>query len=808
MQLPKIRRLQMRLTFSTKLLAGTLGTVLLTIATLAFVNVWQANKSLHELGEHALQAVVDTVHRDMLAQYKLLKEKVSGDMAVLESEIYKNGKVSINSNMTEQMTIVSQVTKESETVELPVMFTGAWRVNDNKLVDDIQTKFGGTATIFQVLPGKLLRVSTNVRKLDGSRAVGTYIPANSPVYKTVMSGDIYTGKAYVVNQWYITAYKPLRDLFGEIVAVAYVGRPIVNSQTRDMITNANLDGRGYGFAYYEDGTIQFHPDQDKEGTPLVTKGLLDIKDGAFSYEYLGKGKTVAVRSFEPYGWRIAVGINDADMTLGADIRMMTAAGVVAAILLAVAVLMATFLTRSATKPLASLEAYTAKVADGDFDASINYGVQDAIGNTISAVQAMVGEMKQQLGKSQGVLDGMTVPCVIVDGDEKVTFINQRCLDMLEIRSTPEDVMGRRLGWIFYEDDARTTNTGKVISSGQPDLDVEASFATRNGKTVHVVANRSPLRDLDDETIGAFCLYLDITTIREQEEAIRAQNERIAQTAAQANSISEVVSSAAEELSAQVEQATQGASLQRERASETQSSMEQMNATVLEVAQSASQAAGNAAEARQRAVAGEQVVREVITAIGQVHNHAEELAASMGELGEQAEGIGKVITVIEDIADQTNLLALNAAIEAARAGDAGKGFAVVADEVRKLAEKTMAATKEVGQAISAIQQGAERSIHATENAAKAAGDTTRLAEDSGKSLAQIVEIAQSTADQIQSIAAAAEEQSAASEEINRAVDEVGRISNETADGMEQSSTAVTELARQAHELRRLMEELSA
>ncbi|GFK96149.1 Methyl-accepting chemotaxis protein McpQ [Fundidesulfovibrio magnetotacticus] len=274
-------------------------------------------------------------------------------------------------------------------------------------------------------------------------------------------------------------------------------------------------------------------------------------------------------------------------------------------------------------------------------------------------------------------------------------------------------------------------------------------------------------------------------------------------AAELEQVSEVLTSASEQLSAQVEQSSRGAENQAQRVAETATAMEEMNATVLEVAKNASQAAETSQGARGRAEEGSRVVGQVVASIQQVEEQALALKRDMGVLGGQAEGIGQVMNVISDIADQTNLLALNAAIEAARAGEAGRGFAVVADEVRKLAEKTMQATKEVGEAITGIQQGTRSNIGNVEQAVRTIEEAAALATRSGESLKEIVSMVDSASDQVRSIAAASEQQSAASEEINRSIEEVSTISSETSQAMTQAAQAVSDLARQAQVLRRLI-----
>jgi len=76
----------------------------------------------------------------------------------------------------------------------------------------------GTVTIFQ----DDVRISTNVLNEQGQRAVGTRVSAQ--VYKKVVEeGQIWHDRAFVVTDWYKTAYEPIRDVDGNVIGILYVG---------------------------------------------------------------------------------------------------------------------------------------------------------------------------------------------------------------------------------------------------------------------------------------------------------------------------------------------------------------------------------------------------------------------------------------------------------------------------------------------------------------------------------------------------------------------------------------------------------
>jgi len=98
----------------------------------------------------------------------------------------------------------------------------------------------GTATILQ----NDLRISTNVKDELGRRAVGTLLMAE--VKKTVLDeGRPWVARAFVVNDWYITAYEPIKDVTGRIIGILYVGtleRPYIDTANRVMLTFTLIAG--------------------------------------------------------------------------------------------------------------------------------------------------------------------------------------------------------------------------------------------------------------------------------------------------------------------------------------------------------------------------------------------------------------------------------------------------------------------------------------------------------------------------------------------------------------------------------------
>jgi hypothetical protein len=107
---------------------------------------------------------------------------------------------------------------------VPALHFGATKMNNNfVLVDEVQKEAGGTATIFVRIGDEFVRVATNVKKDDGSRAIGTILDPKGKAIAAIAKGESYFGEADILGKPYVTGYEPIRDATGNVIGVYYVG---------------------------------------------------------------------------------------------------------------------------------------------------------------------------------------------------------------------------------------------------------------------------------------------------------------------------------------------------------------------------------------------------------------------------------------------------------------------------------------------------------------------------------------------------------------------------------------------------------
>jgi Cache 3/Cache 2 fusion domain len=110
--------------------------------------------------------------------------------------------------------------------DAPALFFGNTRMNNFfDVVDEVVHEHGGTATLFVRAGDEYVRVATNVKKDDGSRAVGTILDPNGPVIALINKGEAYWGDATILGKPYVTGYDPIRDAAGKVIGIYYVGVP-------------------------------------------------------------------------------------------------------------------------------------------------------------------------------------------------------------------------------------------------------------------------------------------------------------------------------------------------------------------------------------------------------------------------------------------------------------------------------------------------------------------------------------------------------------------------------------------------------
>ncbi len=328
---------------------------------------------------------------------------VESGLKVANRLFYEQG-LSLKKDSIYNVIAKNQVTGESFNLNIPV-FERSNKIlyHDTNFVDEVADLMSGTSTIFQRIPQGFLRISTNVLNENKERGVNTFLPNDSPVVKKILSGESYMGRAFFIDDWYLTAYQPIK-VDGKVEGILYVGMKEKDMpEIRKIFAGKKYLKSGYPLLLAKSGKMLIHPTmegKDFSDVDFHKNMLAKAKKepaGSFSYELSGKKKSLYYRYIESIDSFVCVTYYERDITdkLDAKIFFMLGALLMAIVLF---VLINRYVSSSVTKPIDKTVHFAKRLANGDLSATIQIDQKDEIGEMAKALNQMAGKLKEVISE--------------------------------------------------------------------------------------------------------------------------------------------------------------------------------------------------------------------------------------------------------------------------------------------------------------------------------------------------------------------------------------------------------------------------
>jgi methyl-accepting chemotaxis protein len=698
---------------------------------------------------------------------------------ITEAEMYRRAQSDLTINIKLLDSILATYGAPSRTGDK--LYFGNTLINGNfEPVDRVKAIAGGTATVF--LDDQ--RVSTNVQKPDGSRAIGTRLAAG-PAHDVVFDQhQTYRGEATILGEPYLTIYEPIVS-GGAVIGIAYVGvkKAEFFAVLHSLLMTNLLAGGGVillaGLLMYvlvwrilrPIGAIRR---QLAEMAGATTQQELDARtlaalDGdldALRQDLYARGEPSCDGNTLRYG----------DKTVNNDLALVDRIGARDGALVTVFAgdrRVATNVrkadgSRVLGSRLAAGPVYDRVLKEGKTyrgAATIFDTPHFAIYEPILFDGKVIGILF--VGKPRLASSAETAThAAAARGADEIGKMRQAMRELGQAAKSREAVEREAAE---QRQEARDTQRHLRASQQNAQRRMEEERA-RNAQeqTGIVTALAQGLAKLSDGDLTARLSDGFTAGSRQIRDDFNAAIARLRGTIGAIVTATREVANAAGEISGSTADLAQ-------RTEEQAASLEQTSAAMEEIAATAKKNADNAEHANRSA----RSVCAVAERSGQVVGRT---VQAMAKIETSSGKIADIIGVIDEIARQTNLLALNAAVEAARAGEAGRGFAVVASEVRSLAQRSSQAAKDIKNLIA--------------NSSGEVREGVELVNEAGNALTEIATSIKDVAAIVAEIAAASSEQSSGIAQVNKALSQMDEITQQNSALVEQSAATAQTLETQA------------
>lgn len=687
----------------------------------------------------------DSFRHDLETINALMQDQVKAAMRVLRIEAQQIGEPALGA------------TVNVGGKNVPNLLLGnVAQANNFAVVDKVKEIMGGTATLFVKSGDDFVRVSTNLQKEDGSRAIGTVLDPKGKAMAAIKTGKPFYGVVGILDRPYITGYEPLQNKSGEIIGVWYVGYPIqAVEQIQEKITNTKILENGFLALVDDNGGIVIKPSNTtKEDVNEAIQAATAAKTDGWNVEQV---------NFEPWNYKIVSAYSDSDPQLvgqiNNSIRNIIGGDIFVLTLLAALIF---FLTQWFMRPLNEVVRVANGIAQGRLEGAVAVRSNDEIGQVSYSMNKVVNYLQEMSGVADQISEGNLQVEISPRSDQD------------RFGTAFQNMLERTLRLVQTQDERNRLQRSimklleEVADVGDGDLTAEAEVTA----------------DATGAIADAFN-YM-IVELRNIIGRVKVTSAQVDTSAAKVQSNTEMMVRRSEQQSSQLNTLS--------------TALEEMATAMQKVAQETTSSARVSDNAFSNAKQGTTVIGNNIAAMNRLRSRIQETSERIKRLGERSQEISSIVKIINDLAQRTSVLALNASIQATAAGQAGRGFVAVAEEVERLAERSATASKQIDALTKAIQGETEEAVISMETTVKEVAVGVKLTGEVGETLGVIELVTKQLAEISQSIAVAARHQAQTSADISDTMRNVATSSQQSATGMKESAATVNQLAVWTQDLR--------
>jgi methyl-accepting chemotaxis protein len=239
----------LRHSLRVRLLLPVLALVLVVVVALtAVLATTEANRVKTETGR-AINRETAALQSLLAVTRAIMLERVQGSMRLLQQEGRAIGKPEAGPEV---------MVGDRRANDL--LLGGKPMANDYTLVDKLSSTTAATATLFSRTGQDFVRISTNVKKDDGSPAIGTVLDPNGQVIAKIGNSESFYGVVDILGTPYVTGYEPIFAGGGQgaPIGVWYVGYKTDLQSLDQVIGESAVLSSGFVALFDSHDALRFH----------------------------------------------------------------------------------------------------------------------------------------------------------------------------------------------------------------------------------------------------------------------------------------------------------------------------------------------------------------------------------------------------------------------------------------------------------------------------------------------------------------------------------------------------------------------